>query len=49
MVRRKPKRAAANDGTKVATALRDAIVIADEALDRLKARPAKPKRQKRKH
>jgi hypothetical protein len=49
MARRKSKRAAGTHGTKVAKALRDAIVIVDEALDQLKARPVKGKRPKRKH
>jgi len=49
MVRRKPKRRAAGEGTKVAKALRDAILIADDALDKLKARPVKAKRSKHKH
>ncbi len=49
MVRRKPKRQPAGEGTKVAKALRDAILIADDALDKLKARPVKSKRPKHKH
>ena len=49
MAPRKPKRRAAGEGTKVAKALRDAIVIADDALDKLKTRPLKAKRPKHKH
>jgi hypothetical protein len=49
MVRRKSKRRAVGEGTKVAKALRDAILIADDALDKLKAKPAKVKRPKHKH
>ena len=49
MARRKCKRTTGADGTKVAKALRDAIVIVDEALDQLKVRTVKPKRPKRKH
>lgn len=49
MARRKPKRPAAGERTKVAKALRDAIVIADDALDKLKARLVKAKRPKHKN
>jgi hypothetical protein len=49
MARRKPTRPASAEKSKVAKALRDAIRIADAAIDKLEKRGAAPKRPKRKN
>jgi hypothetical protein len=49
MARRKSKQAASTDSTKVKKALRNAIRIADDALDKIKNPPRKTKRPNRKH
>jgi len=49
MARRKSKQAATTDSTKVKKALRNAIRIADDALDKIKGPPKKTKRPNRKH
>src|SRR5271166_5397818 len=49
MARRKSKQATTTHATKVKKALRNAIRIADDALDKIKDRPKKTTRPNRKH